>query len=403
MANDEFPTLDAALAFLGWCEREVGRDEDLLLENIDDLLDGAVKSAAVMSFWEQPPSVKDPKPPPKKKPRSRSASSSSTALQRRMKAEIQTLREQTMELKGYLKQLKKRRPLNGKHKGEYSLGNVKKSIDGLSSWYQRSMIEYQERLRSEQTNRRLNEILERHKKIYSELGNILKRRNALSGQTFVKKVELPSREIPMDSTSFLFSQLENQVGDLYQEFKTSFYPQEPFQFYCASQAKYDERLKIPIVEFTTTTPLDGSCTDVCTGIWDFIQEHANPGNKANSLQRKTFLPLHHKKWVLHFESLYHLEKIVEEDRIVIVWSDALLLPSQKLQYRTHGYTAITQTEAGCVVRTKVKLYRERSGGNLDEESATTRQAHDIAFGALSIKMRHFCQTEQNRLMQESWR
>ncbi|KAK1929530.1 hypothetical protein P3T76_014928 [Phytophthora citrophthora] len=397
MANDRFATLNDAVAFLGWCENEVGRNDNVLLENIDDMLDGAVKSAAVMSSWKQQWSGMTSSSPPKKKPRFRNSACSSTALQRKKKAEIQTLREQAVELKGYLKQLKKRRQGSST---DFLLGVGGQSDDGLSSWHQRSIIEYQDRLRSEQTNKRLIEILDHQKKICSKLQNLFKRQN---GQTFGEKIELPSREISIASPNFLLSQLENQVGHLYWESNASFRPQEPFQLHCASQVNYDKKLKSPIVEYTTTTPVDCSSEDTCEGIWGFIREHMNAGYKPNSLQTRVSLPLQHKQCILHFEWFYYVEKIVLDDQIVIVWSDAVLLPSHKLKYRTHGYTVITPTESGCGVRTKVKLYRERNGEDLVEESTSMKQAHDIAFGALSIKMRRFWQAEQRRLVQQSLR
>ncbi|KAG1712512.1 hypothetical protein DVH05_000255 [Phytophthora capsici] len=149
MTNDKFPSLDDALAFLGWCESGVGGN-DVLTESIDEMLDGAVKSAAVMPLWKQEPSVKVSNHPSKKKPRSRNPAHSSTTLQRRKRATIQMLREQAVGLQGYLKQLKKRR--GGPNRG-FLLGGGDLSDGGLSPWYQRSLVEYQKRLRSEQTNK----------------------------------------------------------------------------------------------------------------------------------------------------------------------------------------------------------------------------------------------------------
>jgi hypothetical protein len=110
---DPLLTLDQALAFIF-----EGQEAPSLLSTFDGLLPldeidvceelpthSGEKTRAHASVKQ---AARGPPPPPKKKKkRMRNASCSSTALQRRAKAEIQTLREHAAELEGYLEQLKR--------------------------------------------------------------------------------------------------------------------------------------------------------------------------------------------------------------------------------------------------------------------------------------------------------
>ncbi|POM76634.1 Hypothetical protein PHPALM_6107 [Phytophthora palmivora] len=183
-------TLDDVLAFLTWCGKESPSvvnqvfDERRVLEDIDDLLDGAVKGAAVIERVELQElrekrvtsSENNPTLPSKKKPRVRRASSSSTALQRRRKYEIQTLQEEALKLEGYLNQLKKRGYHRRRHTERTNLPYEKGEKTRVMN-RQRAIDEYQERLLSEQANIRLKEIFHHQERVCKTLNGIFRRRN----------------------------------------------------------------------------------------------------------------------------------------------------------------------------------------------------------------------------------
>ncbi|KAE9286932.1 hypothetical protein PF008_g26545 [Phytophthora fragariae] len=183
MANDSSVTLEEALAFIDFCEDEsalkgsspTGSLDDLLLfEHIDDLLNSA--------------------PPPLKKKRVRKASSSSTALQRRRKAEMEALRQEAIQLEGYLAQLKRQ---NGRSSGlEHPTAALElvKHDDPSQNWHSRATTELQERLQAEQKNLRLNEVRDSQQKLRSQLLRILRHENTHYGYDFVRKLASPVRQ-----------------------------------------------------------------------------------------------------------------------------------------------------------------------------------------------------------------
>ncbi|POM76633.1 Hypothetical protein PHPALM_6106 [Phytophthora palmivora] len=112
------------------------------------------------------------------------------------------------------------------------------------------------------------------------------------------------------------------------------------------------------------------------------------------------MTIQHRNSFHEFDAIYYLQQFVEHDRIVIIWSDALVLPSQKLQYRAQSHMTITSSgshpTSGCVVHTNIKLYRKSDGVELNQLPESTKKAHNMALGALSAEMRRFWQAEQRR-------
>ncbi|OWZ20511.1 hypothetical protein PHMEG_0005071 [Phytophthora megakarya] len=114
-----------------------------------------------------------------KKSRIRKASSSSTSLQRKKQAETRMLREEAIKLHGYVKQLKRMRRLSKRHgdEGKSSFVDMKSSGSDSLMWHQRATSAYDKRHLSEQTNRRLKEILSNQERTYNTLNDIFKRRD----------------------------------------------------------------------------------------------------------------------------------------------------------------------------------------------------------------------------------
>ncbi|GMF16616.1 unnamed protein product [Phytophthora lilii] len=146
--DEQLITLDEALAFIDFCEDGAALDdaracamvqdinEPLLLQDIDDLLDASIKTSALISSSTAKysrSSTEMQTPSPVKKKRVRKVSSSSTVLQRRKKAEIETLREEAMKLKGHIAQIKR---TGGQRNNFDAIGNGGE----YSSWHQEALM-----------------------------------------------------------------------------------------------------------------------------------------------------------------------------------------------------------------------------------------------------------------------
>jgi nitroreductase len=176
-------TLDEALAFIDSCESESQDDdarssasvahltEPISLEGIDELLEAAVHGPTKTPSPTHSVAVQAASPARKKK-RVRSAASSSTVLQRRKRAELQSLRDQAAELEAYLAHLK------GAGGQQTSLVAMK-DAERLSPWQQHALLQYEQRQQSELTNRRLRETLEKQLKTANKLRGVLQKRNLL--------------------------------------------------------------------------------------------------------------------------------------------------------------------------------------------------------------------------------
>ncbi|KUF95717.1 Citrate synthase [Phytophthora nicotianae] len=181
--------LDEALAFIAFCEERIhdpvsadnlhGTRASILLEEIDDLLDpevqGSVSAESIktsstshnLSLIGIPSAT-----PARQKKRIRSAGSSSAVLQRRKKAEIESLREESKTLETYLSHLRR----TGGPEKPMAITN---GDELRSEWQRHAFIQYQQRYASEQTNRHLKELLSKQQRLSRKLRRNLFKRNAL--------------------------------------------------------------------------------------------------------------------------------------------------------------------------------------------------------------------------------
>uniref|UniRef100_H3GPW9 Uncharacterized protein n=1 Tax=Phytophthora ramorum TaxID=164328 RepID=H3GPW9_PHYRM len=367
-SGEDLVTLDEALAFINFCD-DVPHDESLqfsamvpsfrdsfTLEDIDDLLD--VEPVSMM-LGPKTPSVEkrhvagpieSPSPPMKK--RMRSVASSSTVLQRRKKAELQTLRNEVGELGAFLNQLRKAVDCNGARNYKavaYAGEGAVQDDEDLSEWHRHAIMQYQQRHQSEQMNRRLKEMLEQQWKISNKLRGTLHKRNVL------------------DTT-------------------------------------YDEKCKANIMEFVTTTPLDWSMRAAFNNVWSYLENTSDRSRKPNTLETKVnlTLPLRNSA-ACHFHKLHFLRKYEEEDRLIIIWSDIIQMTTKNLRVRTTAHSVFARSGTSpsntCVMHTYLKLYLESPGGAEDVSPEDIRYGQEVVLGAFGRLMRQFWQGEQNRLLE----
>ncbi|KAG1692516.1 hypothetical protein DVH05_025268 [Phytophthora capsici] len=404
-SNDEFITLDEALSFISSCQ-----DEDqppsakvldihnvLILEGIDDLNNDAIRELFPTSSPKHRNKFQTWSPTTNKKKRVRSAASSSTVLQRRKKAELETLRDEVARLEGDLAQLSNSGPRN------YSLAVVKD--DGhLSEWKRHALLQYQQRHQSEQENRRLKEILGSQWKVFCQLQGVLHKRNVLDGMQFLRTFESPSIEGSYFSANYaavLLDQLEEEVDGVYRNFYKFYRPCEESTVNSISQLTYNEKCNANVMEFATTTPLGWPMHAAFKNVWELLENTSDRSRKPNALETKVnlTLPLHNTA-SCHFHKLHFLRKYEEKDRIVVVWADLMQLTTKKLRLRSLAYSVFTPSErnpsSACVMETFLKLYVEPTS---DEEVSPEdiRYGREVVLGAFGRLMRKFWQDEQNRL------
>ncbi|KAL4145114.1 hypothetical protein PRNP1_012787 [Phytophthora ramorum] len=425
-SGEDLVTLDEALAFINFCD-DVPHDESLqssamvpsfrdsfTLEDIDDLLD--VEPVSMM-LGPKTPSVEkrhvagpieSPSPPMKK--RMRSVASSSTVLQRRKKAELQTLRNEVGELGAFLNQLRKAVDCSGVRNYKavaYAGEGAVQDDEDLSEWHRHAIMQYQQRHQSEQMNRRLKEMLEQQWKISNKLRGTLHKRNVLDGLDFVRAFETPRTQdsfLTVDNSILLMDLLEVEVESAYRNFRQTFQPREDSTMSCSSETTYDEKCKANVMEFVTTTPLDWSMRAAFNNVWSYLENTSDRSRKPNTLETKVnlTLPLRNSA-ACHFHKLHFLRKYEEEDRLIIIWSDIIQMTTKNLRVRTTAHSVFARSGTSpsntCVMHTYLKLYLESPGGAEDVSPEDIRYGQEVVLGAFGRLMRQFWQGEQNRLLE----
>ncbi|POM76631.1 Hypothetical protein PHPALM_6104 [Phytophthora palmivora] len=332
---------------------------------------------------------------PIKKKKLRSAASSSAELQRRRRAEIETLRKEVAQLEECL---------SNEAKGQQLSLVVTKDNGQLSEWHRHALIQYQQRLKSEQRNHQLKKMIEQQSKDTNKLRHVLYKRNVLDGIEFVRTFESPCvKDFFMDYASLLMDQLEEEVDSTYRNFKRMYQPQDGSIITC-SQTMYDEKCQSNTLEFETTTPMDWPMRAAFKHVWNVLESSSDQSRKSNALETKVHLtlPLPNRA-ACHFHKLHFLRKFEEQDRVIIIWSDLMQMTSKNIRLRSIAHAVFTPSEINplhaCVMQTFLKLYVEPSnGGNVLPEDV--QYGREVVLGAFGRLMRIFWQTQQSQLLEK---
>ncbi|KAG7389673.1 hypothetical protein PHYPSEUDO_009834 [Phytophthora pseudosyringae] len=418
MNDDKLVTLDEALAFIDFCE-DGAHEEDVsssppaqdfrdsfMLEDIDELLDAAVKGP-VPTLSPSPKhtaiSTELQSASSTRKKRVRSSASSSTVLQRRKKAELETLREETVKLEEYIAHLS---TAGSQHKPLA----LTQDDDRLSEWHRHAFVQYQQRQRSEKNNRRLKKMLEQQCKISTQLRAVLHKRNVLDGMAFVRTFESPCFEnahFTVNHSAKLMDQLEAEVDGIYRNVKKFYRPRQPSMIPCTSQTTYDEKCEANVMEFATSTPLDWPLRAAFNSVWAFLESSSDRSRKPNTVETKVNLTLPLRgSAACHFHKFHFLRKYEEQDRIIVVWSDIMQMTSRDVRLHSLAHAVFTPFETdllnACVMETSLKLYVEPTNGE-NVSSEDLRYGQEVVLGTFGRLMRKFWQGEQNRLLEETSR
>ncbi|KAG7382695.1 hypothetical protein PHYBOEH_010391, partial [Phytophthora boehmeriae] len=410
LSTENLTSLDEALSMIAFCDDSKGKtvganggavDDMLSWDEIGDFLDTAVEnltpSNLVLNGQLTDSTSHDAMMPPPKKKRACRGMSSSTAIYRRKNTEIQSLREQAVELEALLAQLK-----GSEVGGQSALAFTESRAENQrAKWHSEAVTRYQERSEAEKTNRQLKKILQQCDITSKKLGTILNGRQLDYAMEYLRTGESPcvlDALLDLDYTSRLRAQLESEVESLYRDFHNLYQPHDQSMVYSAVLPRYDEQHKSTCMEFVTTTPMECPMETAHHSTWTYLKNTSDPTWKHNTLEKKVNTTLSHSKGSYEFGKLHFLRKFEEKDRVVIIWSDILLLPSKRLQVRTFAYSVIERSRTdpmhASVKHTWLKLQADFIDGNRPTE--VMKQTQESVLGAMSREMRKYWNYEQNR-------
>lgn len=400
LTQDDKSTLDEALAFIDAYDPKNAQTTDDSSEDVSSLDDLVADLLDV-------PKTQDQVKPKSRKRRVRSAATSSTALQRRKRAELATLRDQVEELQSTLGQLQRTKALGGHLTVRSATNNGAAS---RSPWNELAMQQYQKRVDAEKSNRHLKAILANQDKVRKSICAVLRKRSALYGIDFVMQTEAPS----CGSASLIFNHLdplmtcledsvERQLanaGSVFEMLKGS------VALSNTMQTQYKESRTATSLEFETTTPMPCSLKRACKILWDDFRLTRVAGDKAGSLQKKIVFTMQGSKGTIHTEKLHYVRKSESDNHMLICWADIMALPTTRaLHYRTEGWILLTRSDAdplnACVARSLLKLDMDTDGAGCRIRPEDMVYARDVVLGAMAAKLRKFWQCVQNMLLDAS--
>ncbi|KUF84425.1 hypothetical protein AM587_10008306 [Phytophthora nicotianae] len=270
----------------------------------------------------------------------------STRVQQGRKAEIEALRCRIAELEVYAVSLKKWR-------ASFRDGRCMNMVSeaAQSVWQKAAAIEYQERQRSEEINRKLKSIISHQQKLDVTLRRILGRKILAQENEFTTPTEANDPRPDTKYCTATITELDHEVAKLYHNL--------------ASQI-----LSVP------STTLKGRLSHSYVKNWVVVLEGVTARKQVQGFQ--------------------FLRKFEERDRVVIIKSGIMTLPSDELQFRDQCYMVITGSGTSpnaSVVQGWGQIYMDPKN--------TTCSSHATVLKSLGLKLREESQLLQNRLIDEA--
>ncbi|RLN49703.1 hypothetical protein BBJ28_00005025 [Nothophytophthora sp. Chile5] len=308
------------------------------------------------------------KPQPPAKPKKRRAPGSSTRLQRRKKAEILALREEAQDLEAELRQMKR-------------MGESAKS-----RWFATASAQYQERLRSEKTNRKLRAIYADQAAVSESFRQLLQKQPVLyvrtCGMDYVFKTPTPTARHPLadiDDSVLVMSELEAMVEGLYLD-SSSVFRSKVLPSISSNLMVRDDIRRGKTVEITTTTPMSCSMEAAGALLWKDLTTQREYVDKTIRFVR---LHVGFTQSATPIDGLAFTRKFEEPNRIALVMAQQMLLPAEALSIGMHSWTVVTRSEVepqrASIVRSVLRIYAESRGGFSAQES-DLRAAEEIVLG-----------------------
>ncbi|ETP39157.1 hypothetical protein F442_13368 [Phytophthora nicotianae P10297] len=419
--EDHTATLDEALAFID--SYELAQSSDSSFDSgdgnfhpiVDKLLTQSQQLPGADLTGETTP--ENPKQTTKRintksstKKRQRGAHSSSTALQRRKRAELHSLRSQVNVLQDLLVEMKyacASCSAESSHSGQEPTEERRptamntKPRTGQEEWYNHAVQQYRERLKVEVTNRRLKSLVEKHMKINESLCEVLQEGSLQRGMEFVLKtqtqVECPPL-LELDQSIISMDLLLQRVDSFYLNSSDEFQVKNsPLALVNSMTKRYDEQRQYRSVVFHSTTPLECSVNDASAFLWRTFQSERIPGLKPDSLEKRVMFVVQSRTGPLHFDKQHYLRRFVEADRVVFVWGDNTVHPAAHTRLCVQGWATVAPlTAKSCMVISNLFLRLDCGKGG-----DTSGRGQDIAIGAIGSEIRKYWQLLQDAMIDEA--
>ncbi|GMF16599.1 unnamed protein product [Phytophthora lilii] len=331
-----------------------------------DSLGGVLEEASFLSPKEKKPLTK---------PTAKKRKKASTRLQRRKKAEILSLRAQSEQLEGKLKQLKRiyAGPTNAA--GSHVLdGMIKLSS---TSWSAIAATQYQERLQSEKTNQQLRLALMQQMKVNKALREAFQMHSSLDVST----------------GSFLFfSYNSDLLFESKQHWNTIFGLSSP-------------ATRTPLAKANSSLNVIGELETMVEGL--YLDSEAVLQPKGAPLTNNLLSVKQDKSRGRVFEIAITTPMLCSmEEASMMFWRDMMTIRQYNDKYYNFRWTVISRDEdkqqPSSVARSLVQLFAEYSRESLLEEE-DFQDIEDLVLVSLSNKLREYLQNVQEKIALEAER
>ncbi|KAG7377224.1 hypothetical protein PHYBOEH_000984 [Phytophthora boehmeriae] len=273
-------------------------------------------------------------------------------------------------------------------------------------WKKLAADTYEERRRSEETNRRLKNIMAYQVQVDKNLRRVLQKRSLLQGLDFVFGNEPTSRYSfnAFENSKAIVEHLEQKVAQHYLDSGSLFQSGQPPVISCSTQIKLHRTLG-KTAENLSTTPMDCPMEAAAEIAWKYLTIHRPcpekwarciRGNQPNSIEKNWILTLQCQSYVKQVKGVQFLRKFEEPNRIVIVKADLMTLTDEGLQFRDQCWTIITRSETNpnaSVVRVCEQIFVARQD-NCSARPEDVEYAQNVVLKNLNWKLREHSITHQ---------
>ncbi|KAF4317112.1 hypothetical protein BBO99_00007010 [Phytophthora kernoviae] len=275
-----------------------------------------------------------------------------------------------------------------------------------SKWKEIAAAECDKRRRSEETNRKLKNILTHQIKVDKNLRQVLQKRSLLKGLDFVFGNEPTSRYsfAAFENNKAIMDHLEQKVAQHYLDSDSLFQSGSPPVISCSTQIKINKKLG-KTAENLSTTPVDYPMEVAAEIAWKDLTNHqpcpekwaqCMRGSQPNSKEKNWILTLQCQSYVKQVKGVQFLRKFEEPNRIVIVKADLMTLTDEGLQFRDQCWTIVTRSETNpnaSIVHVCEQIFMER------QESYSARRedveyAQNVVLKNLNWKLREHSQSQR---------
>ncbi|KAL4145121.1 hypothetical protein PRNP1_012794 [Phytophthora ramorum] len=343
------------------------------------------------------------------KQKKRRASGYSLKFQRRKKEELASLRDQAESLEVELRTLTQLGRPSRRKESTTKLSNSATK----SKWHSTAMIKFRELQEAEKTKRKLLELLRNQAHVNNSVRRLLRKTSLLPGFEDLLTSHPLSPRHPLaqsDDSAMIIAQLEGVVSSMRMECGFMLEPLETLSTSSTMLVKHNEN-DGKMVEITTITPMTCSMEAASAWLWDnlsALREYRGKSynylrqSRPDTVEKSYLMELRGRTQAIHVNGLQLLRKYEEADRVMLVRSNLLLLPTESLQFRNNCWTTITPSATNpreSVVRTCVQLYAESKDG-LSIQQQDFDDAKNLALNALSGMYRDHANMIQNALIEE---